>query len=120
MSDIIMHLHIYFVLVPVLQESLASELAARMNAMNSASDNARDLKKKLSTIYNRKRQAKITSEVSHHKPFVEPCLTGFIAVVVKPLRPCLCRFPILIPIIRSDVQSLTLLAPADHRDHGRR
>ncbi len=27
----------------VLQEALASELAARMNAMNSASDNARDL-----------------------------------------------------------------------------
>ena len=46
-----------------MQESLASELAARMNAMNSASDNARDLKKSLSTIYNRKRQAKITSEV---------------------------------------------------------
>jgi ATP synthase len=46
----------------VLQESLASELAARMNAMNSASDNAADLKKKLSVKYNRLRQAKITCE----------------------------------------------------------
>lgn len=52
------------------QESLASELAARMNAMNAASDNARDLKKNLSTIYNRKRQAKITSEV---RPGPPPC-----------------------------------------------
>jgi ATP synthase F1 gamma subunit len=46
----------------VAQESLASELAARMNAMNSASDNASDLKKKLSVKYNRIRQAKITCQ----------------------------------------------------------
>jgi len=46
-----------------LQESLASELAARMNAMSSASDNAKELSKNLSAIYNRKRQAKITSEI---------------------------------------------------------
>ena len=34
-----------------------------MNAMNSASDNAKDLKKKLSTVYNRQRQASITSQI---------------------------------------------------------
>ena len=50
----------------LVQESLASELAARMNAMNSASDNASDLKKKLSVKYNRLRQAKITCEAPPH------------------------------------------------------
>lgn len=34
-----------------------------MNAMNNASDNARDLKKNLTTVYNRNRQAKITGEI---------------------------------------------------------
>ncbi len=34
-----------------------------MNAMNSASDNARDLRKKLTLQYNRKRQAMITSQI---------------------------------------------------------
>ena len=38
-------------------------LAARMNAMSAASDNAKDLGKRLSSEYNRKRQAKITSEI---------------------------------------------------------
>jgi len=61
--DALLPLYLNATLLRALQESLASELAARMNAMNSASDNARDLKKKLSTIYNRKRQAKITSEI---------------------------------------------------------
>merc|ERR1711871_1605513 len=46
-----------------LQESLASGLAARMNAMNSASDNAKELKKNLTLLYNRGRQAKITGEI---------------------------------------------------------
>ena len=46
-----------------MQESIASELAARMNAMNSASDNAKALKKSLSTVYNRKRQASITNQI---------------------------------------------------------
>ncbi|XLR12715.1 hypothetical protein S83_040653 [Arachis hypogaea] len=45
-----------------LQESLASELAARMSAMSSATDNAVELKKNLSIVYNRERQAKITDE----------------------------------------------------------
>ena len=42
---------------------MASELAARMNAMANASDNAKELKKNLSLSYNRKRQAKITAEL---------------------------------------------------------
>jgi F-type H+-transporting ATPase subunit gamma len=45
------------------QESLASELAARMTAMSSASDNAKELNKSLSILYNRQRQAKITGEI---------------------------------------------------------
>ncbi|KAL2322665.1 hypothetical protein Fmac_027044 [Flemingia macrophylla] len=46
-----------------LQESLASELAARMGAMATATDNAVELGKKLSVAYNRERQAKITGEL---------------------------------------------------------
>ena len=46
-----------------LQESLASELAARMGAMSNATDNAIELKKSLSVAYNRERQAKITGEI---------------------------------------------------------
>lgn len=46
-----------------LQESVASELAARMQSMQSASDNAGDLAKRLSTEYNRARQAAVTQEI---------------------------------------------------------
>jgi len=46
-----------------LQESVASELAARMQSMQSASDNAGDLAKRLSTEYNRARQASVTQEI---------------------------------------------------------
>jgi len=46
-----------------LQESVASELAARMQSMQSASDNAGDLSKRLSTEYNRARQAAVTQEI---------------------------------------------------------
>ena len=41
----------------------ASELAARMQAMQSASDNAKDLQKGLETDYNRLRQASGTQEI---------------------------------------------------------
>lgn len=47
-----------------LQEGSASELAARMTAMNNASDNASDLMKKLTLSYNKARQAAITQELS--------------------------------------------------------
>jgi F-type H+-transporting ATPase subunit gamma len=46
-----------------LQESVASELAARMQAMQSASDNAGELSKSLSQQYNRARQASVTAEL---------------------------------------------------------
>jgi len=45
------------------QESVASELAARMQAMQSASDNAKSLQKDLSVEYNRMRQASVTQEI---------------------------------------------------------
>jgi len=46
-----------------LQESVASELAARMQSMQSASDNAGALAKDLSLQYNRARQAAVTQEI---------------------------------------------------------
>jgi len=46
-----------------LQESVASELAARMQSMQSASDNASELGRKLSLEYNRARQASVTQEL---------------------------------------------------------
>jgi len=46
-----------------LQESVASELAARMQSMQSASDNATELAKNLSQEYNRARQAAVTQEI---------------------------------------------------------
>merc|ERR1719409_1149493 len=46
-----------------LQESLASELAARMSAMQAATDNAKELQGKSESEMNRARQAKITQEL---------------------------------------------------------
>ncbi len=46
-----------------LQESAASELAARMNAMSNASDNATELISNLTLSYNKARQAAITQEL---------------------------------------------------------
>lgn len=46
-----------------LQESAASELAARMTAMNNASDNASELVRNLTLDYNKARQAAITQEI---------------------------------------------------------
>lgn len=45
-------------------ESVASELSARRNAMESATDNASDMIEKLSLEYNRARQAAITRELT--------------------------------------------------------
>ncbi|MHB8172381.1 MAG: ATP synthase F1 subunit gamma [Thermincolia bacterium] len=47
-----------------LLESKASEQGARMTAMGSATDNAKELIAKLTLSYNRARQAAITSEIS--------------------------------------------------------
>jgi len=45
-------------------ESVASELGARMSAMDSASRNAGDMLKLLNVFYNRRRQAAITTELT--------------------------------------------------------
>lgn len=44
-------------------DAQASELSSRMTAMKAATDNARDLAKKLTAIFNKKRQAAITQEI---------------------------------------------------------
>ena len=46
-----------------LYESMASELGARMTAMDSATKNANDMISSLSLVYNRARQAAITTEI---------------------------------------------------------
>lgn len=61
--DALIPLYLNSQILKALQESYASELTARMNAMSSATDNAGKLKRSLSTVYNRERQAKITTEI---------------------------------------------------------
>eukprot|EP00595_Chromulina_sp_UTEXLB2642_P001443 CAMPEP_0196765400 /NCGR_PEP_ID=MMETSP1095-20130614/8578_1 /TAXON_ID=96789 ORGANISM="Chromulina nebulosa, Strain UTEXLB2642" /NCGR_SAMPLE_ID=MMETSP1095 /ASSEMBLY_ACC=CAM_ASM_000446 /LENGTH=292 /DNA_ID=CAMNT_0042123365 /DNA_START=278 /DNA_END=1156 /DNA_ORIENTATION=+ len=46
-----------------MQESIASELASRMTAMQSASNNAKKIVNVLSQVYNRARQASVTQEM---------------------------------------------------------
>jgi F-type H+-transporting ATPase subunit gamma len=46
-----------------MQESVASELASRMTAMQSASNNAKKIANILSQVYNRARQATVTQEI---------------------------------------------------------
>jgi F-type H+-transporting ATPase subunit gamma len=47
----------------LLLESMASEHAARMNAMRNATDNASDLITSLTLVYNKARQSSITREL---------------------------------------------------------
>ncbi len=61
--DALLPLYLNNQLLRALQESAASELAARMTAMNNASDNAAELVKTLSRSYNKARQASITQEI---------------------------------------------------------
>lgn len=61
--DALMPLYLNSQILRALQESFASEVAARMNAMTSATDNAVELRRNLSIAYNRERQAKITGEI---------------------------------------------------------
>jgi len=61
--DALLPLYMNSQILRALQESIASELAARMTAMGAASDNAKSLGKQLNLTYNRKRQAKITNEI---------------------------------------------------------
>ncbi|GLT75660.1 hypothetical protein SLA2020_473650 [Shorea laevis] len=61
--DAMMPLYLNSQILRALQESLASELASRMNAMSTATDNAVELRKSLLIAYNQERQAKITGEI---------------------------------------------------------
>ncbi|MCY7320243.1 MAG: F0F1 ATP synthase subunit gamma [Phormidesmis sp. CAN_BIN36] len=61
--DALLPLYLNNQLLRALQESAASELAARMTAMNNASENASELMKDLSLTYNKARQAAITQEI---------------------------------------------------------
>jgi F-type H+-transporting ATPase subunit gamma len=47
----------------ILLESKASEHSSRMVAMKNATDNAKELRKKLNLEYNKARQAAITQEI---------------------------------------------------------
>lgn len=57
-------LYLNSVILNLLYEAQASELGSRMVAMKAATDNAREVAKKLEVIYNRKRQAAITAEIA--------------------------------------------------------
>ncbi|MDG2990603.1 F0F1 ATP synthase subunit gamma [Candidatus Synechococcus calcipolaris G9] len=61
--DALLPLYLNNQLLRALQESAASELAARMTAMNNASDNAVTLIGTLTLSYNKARQAAITQEI---------------------------------------------------------
>ena len=50
-------------LIRIVREAIASEQAARLTAMTTASDNARELVVSLKRRYNKERQAKITNEI---------------------------------------------------------
>lgn len=61
--DILLPKHLKTQMWQILLESYASEQAARMTAMDSATTNANDLIKELTITYNRARQAAITKEL---------------------------------------------------------
>lgn len=50
-------------LLSLLFDAQASELSSQMSAMKAATDNAKELQKKLLLLYNKKRQAAITAEI---------------------------------------------------------
>lgn len=62
--EVLLPRHIKAQLYRVLLESQAAELAARMNAMDSASKNAKELREDLNLSLNRQRQAIITKEIA--------------------------------------------------------
>jgi len=61
--DTLLPKHVEFQVYRALLESEASELGARMTAMDSASTNAREMISKLTLQYNKARQAAITKEL---------------------------------------------------------
>ena len=60
----IMPLYLSSQILRSMQESVASEMAARMMAMESATDNAKKLKKEINGLLNRARQAIVTQELA--------------------------------------------------------
>ena len=62
--DALLPLYLNNQILRSLQEAAASELAARMTAMNNASENATELMGNLTLSYNKARQAAITQELS--------------------------------------------------------
>lgn len=56
-------MYVHSQLTRMLRDSVAAELSCRMNAMNAAADNCRDISKSLKAKYNRERQTQITQEV---------------------------------------------------------
>jgi F-type H+-transporting ATPase subunit gamma len=63
LNDVMMR-YVESLVYQALLENIASEHAARMVAMKSASDNANKLIDTLNLIYNKARQAAITQEIS--------------------------------------------------------
>jgi len=61
--DSLLPLYLQSQILRALQESSASELASRMTAMSSASDNAKKLITRLTLEYNKARQASITQQI---------------------------------------------------------
>lgn len=62
--DTILPLYIQGLIYGFVLDSKASEHASRMTAMKSATDNAREIISELELLYNRARQAEITSELT--------------------------------------------------------
>lgn len=61
--EVLVPMYIEITLLRALYESMASELGARMTAMDSATKNASDMIDRLTLQYNRARQAAITTEL---------------------------------------------------------
>ncbi len=62
--DALIPYHLEVQMWRILLESHASEMGAKMTAMDAATENAEDLLNKLTISYNRARQALITREIS--------------------------------------------------------
>jgi F-type H+-transporting ATPase subunit gamma len=61
--DRLVPMYVEITILRALLESMASELGARMTAMDSATKNAKEMIERLTLIYNRARQAAITKEL---------------------------------------------------------
>ena len=61
--DTVFPMYVNLQLFQALLESVASEMGARMTAMDNATSNAADLIKRLTLIYNKARQESITTEL---------------------------------------------------------